>query len=48
MFRLKVHAIEKIIDHYDASKPDRKNVIDLNTYKQTKGKVSTQNGKIIK
>ena len=25
-----------IIDRYEASKPDRKNVIDLNTYKQTK------------
>ena len=34
--QVKVHAIEKIIDHYDAVKPDRKNVIDLNTYKQTK------------
>ena len=34
--QVKVHAIEKIIDHYDAIKPDRKNVIDLNTYKQTK------------
>ena len=34
--QVKVHAIENIIDHYDAIKPDRKNVIDLNTYKQTK------------
>ena len=34
--QVKIHAIEKIIDHYDAIKPDRKNVIDLNTYKQTK------------
>jgi hypothetical protein len=34
--QVKVHAIEKIIDHYDAIKPDRKNVIDLNTYRQRK------------
>ena len=34
--QVKNHAIENIIDHYDAIKPDRKNVIDLNTYKQTK------------
>ena len=34
--QVKVHAIENIIDRYEASKPDRKNVIDLNTYKQTK------------
>ena len=34
--QVKVHAIEKIIDHYDAVKPDRKNVIDLNTYRQRK------------
>ena len=34
--QVKVHAIEYIIDHYDAIKPDRKNVIDLNTYNQTK------------
>ena len=34
--QVKVHAIENIIDHYDAIKPDRKNVIDLNTYRQRK------------
>ena len=34
--QVKIHAIEKIIDHYDAIKPDRKNVIDLNTYRQRK------------
>ena len=34
--KVKVHAIENIIDHYDAIKPSRKNVIDLNIYKQTK------------
>ena len=34
--QVKVHAIENIIDHYDAVKPDRKNVIDLNTYRQRK------------
>jgi hypothetical protein len=34
--QVKVHAIENIIDHYDALKPDRKNIVDLNLYKQTK------------
>jgi len=34
--QVKVHAIENIIDHYDAIKPDRKNVIDLNAYRQRK------------
>jgi hypothetical protein len=34
--QVKIHDIEKIIDHYDDVKPDRKNVIDLNLYKKTK------------
>jgi hypothetical protein len=34
--QVKIHDIEKIIDHYDDVKPDRKNVVDLNLYKKTK------------
>ena len=36
--QVKVHAIEKIIDHYDAPKPDRKNVIDLENYRREHGR----------
>ena len=36
--QVKVHAIENIIDHYDAPKPDRKNVIDLQSYRNEHGR----------
>ena len=36
--QVKLHQIENIIDHYEASKPDRKNVIDLNSYRREHGK----------
>jgi len=34
--QVKLHKVEQIIDHYDAIKPDQKNIVDLNLYKQTK------------
>ena len=36
--QVKLHQIENIIDHYEAIKPDRKNVIDLNSYRREHGK----------
>jgi hypothetical protein len=33
--QVKLHKVEQIIDHYDANKPDRKNVVDLDTYRRT-------------
>ena len=36
--QVKVHGIEKIIDHYDVPKPDRKNVIDLESYREKHGR----------
>ena len=36
--QVKVHGIEKIIDHYDVAKPDRKNVIDLESYRKEHGR----------
>ena len=36
--QVKLHQIENIIDHYEASKPDRKNVIDLESYRREHGK----------
>ena len=36
--QVKLHQIENIIDHYEASKPDRKNVIDLQAYKEEHGR----------
>ena len=36
--QVKIHEIEKIIDHYDVPKPDRKNVIDLESYRREHGR----------
>jgi len=36
--QIKLHAIENIIDHYDAPKPDRTNVIDLQSYRNEHGR----------
>ena len=36
--QVKLHQIENIIDHYEATKPDRKNVIDLDSYRREHGK----------
>ena len=36
--QVKVHGIEKIIDHYDVPKPDRKNIIDLQSYREEHGR----------
>ena len=36
--QVKLHQIENIIDHYEAIKPDRKNVINLQAYKEEHGK----------
>ena len=36
--QVKLHQIENIIDHYEALKPDRKNVIDLDSYRREHGK----------
>ena len=36
--QVKLHQIENIIDHYEAIKPDRKNVIDLDSYRREHGK----------
>ena len=36
--QIKLHQIENIIDHYEASKPDGKNVIDLESYRREHGK----------
>ena len=36
--QVKIHGIEKIIDHYDVPKPDRKNVIDLESYREKYGR----------
>jgi len=33
--QVKLHKVEQVIDHYDATKPDRKNVVDLETYRRT-------------
>ena len=33
--QVKLQKVEKVIDHYDANKPDRKNVVDLDTYRRT-------------
>ena len=33
--QVKLHKVEQVIDHYDANKPDRKNVVDLDTYRRT-------------
>ena len=32
--QVKLHQIENIIDHYEAAKPDRKNVINLESYRR--------------
>ena len=32
---VKLQKVEKVIDHYDANKPDRKNVVDFDTYRRT-------------
>jgi len=36
--QVKLHQIENIIDHYEAMKPDRKNIIDLDSYRREHGK----------
>ena len=36
--QVKLHQIENIIDHYEAIKPERKNVIDLDSYRREHGK----------
>ena len=36
--QIKLHQIENIIDHYDVPKADRKNVIDLDSYRREHGK----------
>ena len=36
--QVKLHQIENIIDHYEATKPNRKNVIDLDSYRRQHGK----------
>ena len=33
--QVKLHKVEQVIDHYDANKPDRKNVVDFDTYRRT-------------
>ena len=33
--QVKLQKVEKVIDHYDANKTDRKNVVDLDTYRRT-------------
>ena len=33
--QVKLQKVEKVIDHYDANKPDRKNVVDFDTYRRT-------------
>ena len=33
--QVKLHKVEQVIDHYDDNKPDRKNVVDLDTYRRT-------------
>ena len=33
--QVKLQKVEKVIDHYDANKPDRKNVVYLDTYRRT-------------
>ena len=32
--QVKLHKVEQVIDHYDANKPDRKNVVDFDTYRR--------------
>jgi hypothetical protein len=34
--QVKLHKVEQIIDHYDAAKPDQKNIVNLNQYRKVK------------
>ena len=40
--QVKLRKVEQIIDHYDANKPDRKNVVDLDTYRRMNEKNTTR------